>query len=227
MHSYLLEVDAWTGSGVETLRLATHTKSTTPTDTPASTVYKGRIADVGQFSRNLFSSGGTFGQASVNYGYVELSNADGALDPWLNYGFDGRAFVLRTLDNADALVSGAQIVFRGTVSGIDSSDAFRVLRLRIVDRLAELDVPIQSLRYAGTTTSAGNSAEGTADLKGQLKPIVFGSVFSAPGKVANAFNLIWQFSTRACASIIVYDGGVGLINDGDSADITALNAATI
>jgi hypothetical protein len=91
MYAYLLEADAWTGSGVETLRMATHTVVTGPTETPPNTVYEGRLSDAGSITRTLVS-GGTLGRASVSYGFLELANASGALDGWYDYGFDGRAF---------------------------------------------------------------------------------------------------------------------------------------
>jgi hypothetical protein len=65
-------------------------------------------------------------------------------------------------------------------------------------------------------------AEGNTDLADQLKPLVFGRVANVPGKVANQFNLLWQFSAQPVTSIQVYDGGVPLTPMGDYPVIASL-----
>lgn len=234
MYAYLLEADAWTGAAVETLRLATHTIVTSPRDTPPDTIYAGRISDAGSISRSL-ASGGGLGRASVSYGFLELSAADGAYDPWLDYGFDGRPFVLRRLMQKGLPVGAAPVLFRGTLAGMDSSDATRVLRLKVRDRLAELAVPLLTERYAGTTVAgvvsasptASDLAEGDTDLKGQLKGGIWGRVTSVPGKWANKFNLLVQFCANPVTSITVYDGGAPLTYRGDYPVISSLLNATL
>jgi hypothetical protein len=224
---YLLEIDAWTGSAVETLYYSSHSKSTGPHDTPANTFYDGRLVDAGKFSRSLFQDGGTLGTPSSNVGLITLNNADGALDPWLDYGFDGRAWRLKQLPDITAPVSSAGLVFRGTLQGIDSSDATRVLRLRTSDRLSELQHPLLTTRYAGTTTGPGATAEGDASLKDQIKPWVFGAASNVPCVLANAFNLLYQVSGGAVSSIIAKDGAFALANAGDYPVLSSLIAATL
>lgn len=234
MHAYLLEADAWTGSAVETVRMGTHTIVTGPTETPPNTVYEGRLSDAGSITRTLIS-GGTLGRASVSYGFLELVNASGALDSWYSYGFDGRAFTMRAMPRPGMPVVSAPVLFRGTLAGFDQADALRMFRFRIRDRLAELAAPLLTARYAGTTVSgvvsadptASDLAEGNTDLADQLKPLVFGRVANVPGKVANQFNLLWQFSAQPVTSIQVYDGGVPLTPMGDYPVIASLINASL
>jgi hypothetical protein len=234
MYAYLLEADAWTGAAVETLRLGTHTVVTAPTEAPPNAVYEGRLSDAGSITRTL-ASGGTLGRASVSYGFLELVNASGALDAWYDYGFDGRAFALRAMPQRDMPVASAPVVFRGTLAGFDQGDALRLFRLRIRDRVAELAVPLLTERYAGTTVTgvvsasptASDLAEGNTDLTDQLKALIFGRVANVAGRVANPFNLLWQFSARPVTSIQVYDGGVALTPRGDYPVIASLINASL
>lgn len=227
MPAYLLEADAWTGAAVQTLRVASHTYVTRATDTPADTIYDGRITDAGQMTRHIGVADGTRG--SVSYGYLELAASDGELDPWFRYGFDGRSFTLKAVGRYRAL-STATVLFKGSFAGLDASNAIDGIRLRIRDRLAELDVPLLTQRYAGTTTSGSDGippAEGDEALQDQLKPRVWGKVINVPGRVANRFRLLWQFSSSPVTAITVYDGGAALTNIGDYASVVDLLAATI
>lgn len=224
---YLLDVEAWTGSAVETLRLSTRTLATKPSDSPANTLYDGRITDAGQLDRSLFADGGISGAPSSSSGAIEFANADGELDPWLGYGFDGRPFTLRYLRDPKLPLASAALVMRGSCARVEASDATKIMRLQIRDRLAALSVPLLSARYAGTTTSAGATAEGDVDLKDQIKPRVFGSVFNIAPKLVNRFNLIYQVSAGAVAWIAAYDGAVPLAFAGDYPTLAALVAATL
>jgi hypothetical protein len=212
--------------GTTTLHLATHTITTSPTDSPANTIYSGRITEAGSFSKSLVSQG-RLGRASDSWGFITLANSDGGLDLWLDYGFAGRGFVLRELANKGDPVSSAITLFRGTIAALESGNAADTLQLRIRDRLTELQVPVLTARYAGTSSSGGAGAEGEADLKDQLKPRVFGSVVNIQPKVANQYDLIYQVSITATSSIIVYDGGAALMNVGDFGTLAALLAATV
>lgn len=226
MYSYLLEIDAWTGARVQTLYLATHTIATGPADVPANTIYDGRIVEAGSFSRSLISQG-RLGRSSDSWGFIELANADGGLDAWLNYGFDGRAFTLKVLDQKGQPVSQAKTLFRGTLAALESGSATDTLRLRIRDRLAELQVPMLTARYAGTSVGAGLGVEGDADLQGQLKPRVWGSVANIAPKLVNKYDLLYQVSSDSVSSILVYDGGAALSNIGDYPVLSSTMAATV
>ena len=222
---WLVELEAYTGSEVVTLRYSVNGFTTHPGDVPANTTYDARISGIGAFSRALFTEGRTTGAASVEMSDLTLSNADGELDALKGYAVDGRRFVLKRLPY-DAPYSSAQTVLTGTMEGIDASAGSLTLMVRFYDRRRDIDVPLQEEKYAGTTTSAGPTAEGSEDLKDRIKPLVFGRCFSVPATIVNDFNMFLQFSASQLHEIQLYDGGVPLINDGDVATLADLAAAT-
>jgi hypothetical protein len=218
---YLLEVDAWTGQGVETLRYASLTQVTRPSDNPPNTVYDGRISAAGFLERTLFQGGGVVGRPTVGIGAIELNNGDGALDPLIGYGWDGRVFRLKEMAHGGN-VSSALTVATGVLAGIDTSSAWTTLRLRLREPMSTLERPLLTARYAGTTTSAGLGVEGDENLQDTIKPYVFGSATNVPPKLVNAFDQAYQVSAGATSSITVYDGGVALIDDGDFPSATGM-----
>ena len=226
---YLIECEAHTGSAPIMLRFSTSGYVTGPGDTPANTHYARVIANPGAFRRSLFSEGKTLGMPEINYGANEIVNVDGSLDALLNYGFDGRVFVVRRLANRKAAFKGAETILKATVEGIDTIDAMKSLRFRLYDRMIELDKPLQGNRYGGTTTSGASSnvADGTPDLKDAIRPLCYGAVRSVPAICVNPFDLIYQVHDGAVSLITVYDGGLPLTNKGDVTTAAALKAMTL
>lgn len=223
---WLVELEAHDGNDVVTLRFSVNGYTTGPGDTPANTVFESGIAGISSFARHLYGEGRTIGEASGDAGAFVLSNADGRFDALKGYAVDGRPFRLMRLASPFAAFSTAETVLTGTMTGIDTSEGSLTIRIPFYDRRRDLDVPLQEERYEGTTTSAGATAEGSADLKDRVKPLVFGRCYSVPAVVVNDFDMFLQFSASPVHSIALYDGGVPLINDGDEPDLTALRAAT-
>jgi hypothetical protein len=230
----LLEVDAWTGSHVERFYLSSKSFSSAPSDTPPNQFYDGRIVDLGSLQQSLSQNGGVFTKASVSETAADLANADRALDGWLNYGFDGRRCTLIWLAGA-----AQNVISRGVIQGFESSDASKTLRLKMRDRLAELNKPLLTRRYLGTTTGLGPTAEGSPDMAGTIVPYYFGAPAvmsgqigtylssSVPSLLVNEFNLLYQFCGNAVYSIEVFDGGVPLPSIGDFGDLSSLIAAPL
>ena len=224
---WLIDIGAYTGAGQVTLRYSVSGYVTGPDDDPANTVYEGRISSIGAFGRHLFGEGQTLGAVSINMGDLVLANADGALDDMVSsYGLDGQPFVLRRLPSPRAPLSAAEIVWTGVLEGVDSDSGMLMVRLKVYDRRRDVDIPIQKDTYGGTSTSAGATADGSPDMKGNLKPLCFGACFSVPATVVNAHNAMLQFSASPLAMIALMDGGAELVNDGDVANLAALAAAT-
>lgn len=224
---YVIELQAHNGTAVIDLYASTHGYTSRPTDTPANQSYPGHVIDPGAFSASLFGGGRTIGDPEVGYGEIVLANADGALDAWTEYAFDGRPFRVRRLVSPKAPLATSTVVMSGTIEGIDTTAAKTELKLRIYDRLRVLDKPLQTNRYAGTTLSGGATADGTTDLKDQPKPLVFGKVFNIAAVPVNPFDLIYQVSDGAVSSIVAYDGGAPLEHAADYATLSALQAASI
>ena len=224
---YLIDIDAHDGTSVVTLRVSTCGYVTSPTDTPANAIYIGCVSDPGTFEASLFGAGRTMGQSEVGYGDITLINADGALNAWIGYSFNGRRFVVRRIASQFSIYSTAEIVMTGTLQALDADDARTSLRLRIYDRRLVLDKPLQTVRYAGTTTSGGPTAEGNVDLKDSVKPLVFGKAWNVPATKVNPFDLIYQVNDGPVSSIVAYDGGAPLDPAADYASIAALQGAAI
>jgi hypothetical protein len=219
----VLEVDAWTGSAVETLRFGEQTINTVATDSPAHTTYKGLIVDAGQLSRSV----SILGQLSESRGGATLNNADGSLDALYNYGW-GRAYRFKELSSKGALVSEAPIVASGVCLGLDSSAPFTEIRLRFRDAMEKLKTPLLTERYLGTTTDGTvHTAEGDITQKDKLKPLILGSRANVTPVQVDRFNLVYQVSYKAVSLIRVYDRAVLLTSTTDYADLAALLSATI
>lgn len=223
MAFHALEIDAWNGAAVETLRFADRTFVT---PAPANLTYLGVIADLGSFEASIFDGGGTLGAPTSSLGSIVLDNVDGALDRYLDYGFDGRAYRLYRLREGAESLAGATLLASGLLAGIDTGDALNELRLRLRDARAALETPLLTARYAGTTTDGTiRTFQGDETLKDQIVPIVYGGATNMLPKLVNRFHQVWQVSGGAVASIKVHDGGVPLDLIGDYPTPEALLSA--
>lgn len=220
----LWEILAHDGNSEVTLYFGTHTVPTSPTDTPPNTVYIGALTDPGSIDHRMFENLATSGDASVDVGMIELANT-GEFDAFYNYGW-GRRAVLKMIPGPGAPVANAEVMLVTTVVGIESADAPRTLRFRTRSKLIELDRPLLTERYLGTTNSfdAADPAEGDTQLLDQIKPYIFGYVRNVPAKVVNPFGLVYQFCVNACEAITPYDGGLPITIAGDVSSIAALLA---
>ncbi|OZI44486.1 hypothetical protein CEK29_07070 [Bordetella genomosp. 5] len=206
---------------VRTLYLATEGHTTRPDDTPANVYFEPRIKRVPGLGRVIFEGAAVYGASRASTGSVELANTDGALDDLVTaYAFDGRRFTVRS-GEWTARYADWVVIMSGTLGGVTVSRS--VLQLQIKDRLADLD-KWDRPTYAGTNV-APNGLEGTADdLKGQVKPRVYGRVANVQGKLVNASKRIYQVSDQACVVSAVYDEGVSLTRGADYASATDLEA---
>ncbi len=192
-----------------TLRFSSGAFCTGPAETPANAYYEPRITQPALLQRDCFDVGTTGGASRVGYGALVLANPDGGLDYLLDYGFDGRTFVLRVGEEGAAYPSGFPVVFQGTMEQPAFTNAEVSIRLR--DRQAELDKPLQSARYAGNNVLPAGLEGVESDLKGQTKPRVFGVVKNISPPCVNTARLIYQISSNAVQSVdAVYDRGAAL-----------------
>lgn len=181
--------------------------TTAPTDTPANTFYEPRIADPGLFRQAMFTQGTTGGKSSPAYGTIELINLDGGLDAMVDYGFDGRDCVVKQ-GRRDQALADFVTVLTGSVEQAEFS--FSRLILRLKDKSADLNTPVQSRKYAGTNTG-GAGVEGDAALKDKLKPRLLGRAFNCSPVCVNASKLIYQINDSAISAIsAVRDNGIAL-----------------
>lgn len=226
----LVEIQAATDAAgtTTTLRAATGKGHVTRTgETPAKVIYEPRLITPGNFERHIFGSGRTFGQSEVGFGVIELNNADGALDAWINYGFDNRTLTIRRGPKRGAYPADFPVVFQGTMEQIEFTH--RRVRIKMRDPLASVaDLPMQTTLYAGTNSGA-TGHEGTAtDLKGKKKPKLYGVVKNIGVPCVNVPKLAFQVSDAQINSLDnVYAKGSTITRGTAHASLAALWAAAV
>lgn len=230
-HIFLVEVKAHDGSQELTFYLGTDDFTSAPNDSPANQYYASRVSDPGNFERMLFSQGETRGRSSVGTGDIKINSGDPGngelIDDWLSYGWSGRSIKIMALPRGARSLAAASTLFVGRLDRLTATRPLDEFSLAIADRLADLDKPLLTTLFAGTTTSTAATAEGNADLKGQIKQRCYGAPKEVPVQPANPYDLIYLVSNGALQSVALYDGGVALTNDGDEPDIAALRGASI
>lgn len=227
---YLLDFQAWTGSLFpDTIRVGTHDYVTSPSDSPANTTYEGRLMNAGTLKLSMFENGGTIGKPGIAQGYFEVSNADGGVDAWLDYGIGGWSFSLYYLASKDADYSTKTLVFKGALRGFQSDDLRTSIKLRIRDIIETLDRPFLTEKYGGSTNSSGATADGDTTMLGTFKPYCIGHSTQTPAVLANGPDLIYQASIRPNTNFVrPSDGALVLTGAGTLTypTLAALQAAT-
>lgn len=237
---HLVTLQAHDGVSLRTIYLSTAPYTSFPGDTPANQFFSDRLEDAGLFARHMFaggdgfSGGTTSGRSEVGYGDITVVNNkpygyEELLDDWVGWAFDGHPITIQTVQDDRTALSAAETVFTGTIEQVVSTDAINQFSLKIHDRLADLDTPLLTNRYLGTTTSGGISpgAEGNADIKDQIKPKVWGRCPNVRCVPVNVYELIYQVSDGTVNSIAVYDGGTALTLTQDFSTLAGLRAATL
>lgn len=210
---YLAEITVYDATlpGTRVLRYASGAGFVTrASESPASTYYDAKIRQPNDLTRDLFDTGTTLGRSRVGYGDLVLINDDGALDGLLEYAFDGWPITIRQGLPGAAYPAGFPAVFVGTMQGAEVSASVVTIKLR--DRQAETDVPVQPTKYAGNNALPAGLEGVATDLKAKPKPIAMGSVSNIAPPCVNTSKLIYQVNDGAVVSVpAVYDRGVSLI----------------
>jgi len=176
---------------------------TEPTDTPANTVFEPRLVEPISFSRSMFSSGKIGGLSVPGFGELVLTNADGGLDAWADYGWDGRSVELR-VGEAGADLQYYFTIFQGQSKSIEFDDLF--IRVILRDNQNDFTVDYPDTLYAGT---GGN--EGSSDLANKPKPHCYGEVYNIEPVLVDAANNVYQVHDGQIEDIVaVYEGGVAV-----------------
>lgn len=192
---YLVEITGANAAGATTVfRYCTGLGYTTlGTDTPAHTYYAPRVTNPGLYELSCYGGAKTYGLAGVGYGTIELQNPDGALDGLIDYGFDGQTCRV-LIGTQGAAYSTFAVIFRGTMD--QAFPGIKTMRVNIRNVLQNLDVPLQSVKFAGTN-SLPDGLEGVAgDLKGKPKPLLWGYVNDVAPPQVNTSRLIYQLSCQ-------------------------------
>lgn len=180
-----------------------------PGDRPKNTVFEPRIRQPASIRRDMFSAGKTMGESRVAFGDLVLINNDGGLDCLLDYAFDGRRVTIYRGAPTSAFPRGFT---KTLVATMDQPEVTRTdVTLRLRDRQAELNVPLQTTKYAGTNALPAGLEGVAGDLKGKPKPYLLGKVENIAPPQVNTSRLIYQVNDGAVASVDeVYDRGIKL-----------------
>lgn len=228
--TYLVEISGLDeNDDPQTLRFSSgYGYTSDPLDSPARAFYSPGLKVTGQFESNLFEPGATAGVAQSAAGEIRIANIDGTWDHLIDWAFDGRTVTIKRLPDEETALSSATTVFTGSLQDVTFDTDGISFKAR--DKLDILKIPIQTERYAGTTTSAlAGGIEGNADWAGVVKPLLYGVGEYLPAVPVNIFDHIYQVCTNVLTSIeAVYDRGVPLVwDENDYEDPDALEMAEV
>jgi len=214
--------------GTRVLYFSTGRLVTGPSDTPALTWFDDRVMEVPNFARRAFGNARVTSGGTATAGVLQLAATDQALATLLDLGLDGRSIVIRQGYEGDAYPASWTTWLAGTVETIEMGQD--IAAIRISDRTALLDLPLQENRYAGSNSGAPLAGvEGVAeDLKGAEKPLCWGRCYQAPSVLVNTYYRTYQIHDGAVHAIdAVYDRGAALTFAANYANVAALHAATV
>jgi len=209
------EDDAGAAGGIVSLYYSDNDYTSQAADTPASTIFDGRIVEAPmQIRREMFGMSGV-GVLTRISGQIALTNYDGGLDALVaSYGLDGRRITVSLGDPADAYANFGT-VFAGVIATRPSvkMDTCDIL---LADASGRLVVPFNTNTYAGT-----GAAEGGADLKGKPKPLAFGNCLNISAPLVDSALLIYQVHDGLASDVpAAYDRQVVLTKGADYVSYT-------
>lgn len=193
----LVEADAWSTTwGLQTHTLANFPFVTRPSDSPANTIYDERVASFPQFEARLSEL--FFGRSTFSTGALDLDNSDGALDSWLEDGWDGRPVRLY-LGSPSWPRAEFRPILTGAIADIEALDRNR-LSLKLRDKTAAINVPAQTNLVGGATAN-----------KDQVIPLCFGQCFNVEPVLIDAATHRYQVHDGVISGITaVRDNGIGV-----------------
>lgn len=220
VHATLYDRDA---AGETTLRFSDRRFITEPSETPANTRYLPRLeAPVFRFRREISNLDRLGGRSSVQRGDIRIANGDGGLDAYLDrdaYVWAGRSLEV-LMGGKDFALADFGSIFLGLIDALSWDRG--TVRITLRDRGALSTTQMQPTLYAGT-----GGLEGSAELAGVPKPILYGIRRNIVPVLVDAANLIYQIHDAAGEAVLaVRDQGVALTGAGDVADITAASVSS-
>lgn len=176
-HCFTLTFERLDASGtvLESLYYGTRALVTAATDTPADATFRELVSDPGSVRRQIFSGTRGAGLVAPTWGSVELINAGGDFDSWLDSTLDGWRITCRWGPHGGAYPADWSTVYVAWVDGPPQMDARRVtLRLRGRERI--FDAQIITTTFDGSAgTHGGYDLNGSGIADGRLHQIVIGT----------------------------------------------------
>lgn len=177
---------------------------------PLGNYYDDRIQQPALFTLGVYTGNVIQTGSRSGFGETVLVNLDGGLDYLADYAVDGRVSVLSLVDELGVVTP----IIEGTVQQLVFSEREISVRLRDPQESFSEDHPANE--YLGNNILP-NGLEGVeGDIKGQVKPKVYGQVRNAEPKLVNTSQLIYQVHDLTITPLVsvsvleVYDRGVML-----------------
>lgn len=186
--------------GATTRYLSTQGFISSPTDTPANTVFLPRIRDTIEYSRKAeWWMSGTRTRAGTSLGTIDVDNTDGELDSWLAEDWRNREVTIRRGLATVGYDDHEHVAF--AVVDRVSAPEWHTIRIALRDKGALLDVAAQQTLYPALVQAPS--------LEGTPKPICIGSNEGVPLTLQNAAQLDFDVSDSVPFDITeVTDQGV-------------------
>lgn len=138
-------------------------------------------------------------------GEIELINIDGELNYLCDYALDNSSCVLSLVDDDGTIVDYLNV--RADAPHEDAGSIF--IPIRSMSEVLQRTHP--NKKYEGSNALPAGIEGVTTDIKGNVKPRIFGKVMNASPVFVNTARLIYQFSDRpTCTVNAVYDKGLAL-----------------
>jgi len=149
--------------------------------------------------------GGTFNIFSTAaFGEIDLENIDGGLDYLADYALDGGLCVLSLVD-AGVVTNYLTAI----ISTMHERDSHIFLTINNLNEVLAKPHPFE--KYTGANVLPDGLEGVLGDIKGNIKPKVFGTVTNATPVAVNTSREIYQFSSRqTCTVSMIYDMGLAL-----------------
>lgn len=190
---------------------------------PEGIYYDNRIKQPALYTSSAFAGDLVKSGSRSAYGEAVLVNPDGELDYLVDYSLDGRGLTISLRDEFGIITP----VVYGTVNNLSFSDTTISIRLRDPQEILNLDDPEEY--YLGNNILP-NGVEGVeTDIKGKIKPKVFGMVRNADPYLVNTAQLVYQVQSLPINTDIigVYDRGVFIAHHAHYSSLAALLADNI
>jgi hypothetical protein len=144
--------------------------------------------------------------ADPSVGEIELINIDGELNYLCDYALDNSSCVLSLVSDDGTIIDYLSV--RADAPHEESGSIF--IPIRSMSEVLQRTHP--NTKYAGSNVLPAGIEGVATDIKGSVKPRVFGKVANAsPVLVNTSYRLIYQFSDRqTCIVNAVYDKGLAL-----------------
>ena len=192
----LVNATVKTSSGsIVTRRISNRPFVSSKTDTPPSTPYIARLIGGIKYTQSISIDGGV----TVSFGDLEINNADGELDSWIDDYWSNRELSIYVGD-ASWNLSDFRKVVSGTIVGINTRNR-NTINIKLSDKLQRLNTPITE-----------NLVGGSTKLSDSVVPLTFGECHNIEPFLVDPTIQKYKVHDGAIESIIeVRDNGVPVV----------------